>query len=73
MFGLSASELGLVLFLFLLIVLSGKLPRWGESLGEYAAGYRRGGPSDDGETAGGAREGQSGGDGDEETEPPASV
>lgn len=47
MFGLSASELGLVLFLFALIFASGKLPRVGEALGEYLAGYRRGMREDD--------------------------
>jgi len=40
--GLSKSELGMVLFILLLIVSSGKLKAWGEALGSNL--YRRGGP-----------------------------
>jgi hypothetical protein len=39
--GLSKSELGIVLFILLLIVVAGKLRAWGEALGSYL--YRRGG------------------------------
>ena len=38
--GLSKSELGIVLFILLLIVASGKLKTWGEALGSFR--YRRG-------------------------------
>jgi Sec-independent protein translocase protein TatA len=38
--GLSKSELGIVLFILLLIVAAGKLRSWGEALGSYL--YRRG-------------------------------
>ena len=40
MLGLSQSELGMVLFILLLIVSAGKLRAWGEALGSYL--YRRG-------------------------------
>ncbi|HEX9296973.1 MAG TPA: hypothetical protein VF881_14115 [Polyangiaceae bacterium] len=33
--GLSASELGIVVFILLLIVVAGKLPAWGEAVGAY--------------------------------------
>jgi Sec-independent protein translocase protein TatA len=39
MLGLSASELGMILFIFVLIALAGKLPAWGEALGAFL--YRR--------------------------------
>jgi Sec-independent protein translocase protein TatA len=38
--GLSMSELGIVLFILLLVIGAGRLPRWAESLGSYL--YRRG-------------------------------
>ncbi len=47
MLGLSASELGIVVFILVLIVVAGKLPAWGEALGGYlhrradSAGRRR--------------------------------
>jgi Sec-independent protein translocase protein TatA len=40
MLGLSRSELGIVLFILVLIVASSRLPRIGETLGSYF--YRRG-------------------------------
>ena len=44
--GLSMSELAIVLFILLLIIVAGRLPRWGEALGSYL--YKRGksGPSE---------------------------
>jgi Sec-independent protein translocase protein TatA len=39
--GLSQSELGIVLFILLLVVAAGKLRAWGDALGSYF--YRRGG------------------------------
>ena len=35
MLGLTPSELGIVLFIFLLVVAAAKLPAWGERLGGY--------------------------------------
>jgi Sec-independent protein translocase protein TatA len=46
MLGLSQSELGLVLFILLLIVVAGKLRPWGEALGSWL--YRRGEAGRDG-------------------------
>jgi hypothetical protein len=40
--GLSTSELAIVVFILLLVVVAGRLPRWGEALGSYL--YRRGNP-----------------------------
>jgi len=34
MLGLTPSELGIVVFIFLLVVVAAKLPAWGEKLGE---------------------------------------
>jgi hypothetical protein len=42
MLGLTPSELGIVLFIFLLVVAAAKLPVWGERLGAYL--YRRSEP-----------------------------
>jgi hypothetical protein len=39
MWGLTASELGLVVFIFLLVAAAAKLPGWGEAIGGYL--YRR--------------------------------
>ncbi|HMJ55315.1 MAG TPA: hypothetical protein VK540_24740 [Polyangiaceae bacterium] len=39
MLGLSTSELAIVVFILLLVVVAGRLPRWGEALGSYL--YRR--------------------------------
>lgn len=39
MFALSSSELGIVVFILLLVVAAGKLPAWAESLGSRL--YRR--------------------------------
>jgi Sec-independent protein translocase protein TatA len=39
MLGLTPSELGIVLFIFLLVVAAAKLPAWGEKIGAYL--YRR--------------------------------
>jgi hypothetical protein len=39
-FGLSTSELSIVVFILLLVIVAGRLPRWGEALGSYL--YRRG-------------------------------
>jgi hypothetical protein len=41
--GLSASELAIVVFILLLVIVAGRLPRWGEALGSYL--YRRGNPA----------------------------
>jgi Sec-independent protein translocase protein TatA len=38
MLGLTPSELGIVLFIFLLVVVAAKLPAWGEKLGEFLHG-----------------------------------
>jgi Sec-independent protein translocase protein TatA len=38
--GLSTSELAIVVFILLLVIVAGRLPRWGEALGSYF--YRRG-------------------------------
>ncbi len=35
MLGLTPSELGIVVFIFLLVVAAAKLPAWGEMLGGY--------------------------------------
>ena len=40
--GLSRSELAIVVFILLLVIVAGRLPRWGEALGSYL--YRRGKP-----------------------------
>jgi len=40
--GLSTSELAIVVFILLLVIVAGRLPRWGEALGSYL--YRRGNP-----------------------------
>lgn len=40
MLGLTSSELGIVIFIFLLVVAAAKLPAWGEMLGGYL--HRRG-------------------------------
>jgi Sec-independent protein translocase protein TatA len=42
--GLSKSELAIVVFLLLLVVMAGKLPRWGEALGSYLYKRKNGGP-----------------------------
>ena len=39
MLGLSTSELAIVVFILLLVVVAGRLPRWGEALGSYL--YKR--------------------------------
>jgi Sec-independent protein translocase protein TatA len=39
MFALSSSELGIVIFILLLVIAAGKLPGWGEALGSFL--YRR--------------------------------
>jgi len=39
MLGLSTSELSIVAFILLLVVVAGRLARWGEALGSYL--YRR--------------------------------
>ena len=41
--GLSAGELTIVVFILLLVVVAGRLPRWGEALGSYL--YKRGNPA----------------------------
>jgi Sec-independent protein translocase protein TatA len=38
--GLSTNELAIVVFILLLVIVSGRLPRWGEAIGSYF--YRRG-------------------------------
>jgi hypothetical protein len=38
--GLSANELAIVVFILLLVIVAGRLPRWGEALGSYL--YKRG-------------------------------
>ena len=38
MLGLTPSELGIVVFIFLLVVVAAKLPAWGEKLGEFLNG-----------------------------------
>ena len=38
--GLSTSELAIVVFILLLVIAAGRLPRWGEAVGSYL--YRRG-------------------------------
>jgi Sec-independent protein translocase protein TatA len=40
MLGLTSSELGFVMFIFLLVVAAAKLPAWGETVGGYL--HRRG-------------------------------
>jgi Sec-independent protein translocase protein TatA len=35
MLGLTSGELGIVIFIFLLVVAATKLPAWGEALGGY--------------------------------------
>jgi Sec-independent protein translocase protein TatA len=40
MVGLSTSELAIVVFILLLVIVAGRLPRWGEALGSYL--YKRG-------------------------------
>jgi Sec-independent protein translocase protein TatA len=42
--GLSTSELAIVVFILLLVVVAGRLPRWGEALGSYLYRHRNGGP-----------------------------
>jgi len=42
MLGLSTSELAIVVFILLLVVVAGRLSRWGEALGSYL--YRRRNP-----------------------------
>ena len=37
--GLSTSELAIVVFILMLVIVAGRLPRWGEALGSYL--YRR--------------------------------
>lgn len=39
MLGLTTSELGIVLFLLSIVVLAGRLPRWGEAFGSFL--YKR--------------------------------
>jgi Sec-independent protein translocase protein TatA len=46
MLGLSTSELAMVVFILLLVVVAGRLPRWGEALGSYLYRRRNGGHSD---------------------------
>jgi Sec-independent protein translocase protein TatA len=38
--GLSTSELAIVVFILMLVILAARLPRWGEALGSYL--YKRG-------------------------------
>lgn len=42
MLGLSWSEIGLTAFLLFIIIGAGKVPRVGESVGAFVAGYRKG-------------------------------
>ena len=44
MLGLSTSELAIVVFILLLVIVAGRLPRWGEALGSYLYRRRNGGP-----------------------------
>jgi hypothetical protein len=44
MLGLTPSELGIVVFIFLLVVAAARLPAWGEMLGEYFHRRREPGP-----------------------------
>jgi hypothetical protein len=45
--GLSTSELAIVVFILLLVVVAGRLPRWGEALGSYLYRRRNAGPPND--------------------------
>jgi Sec-independent protein translocase protein TatA len=47
--GVSTSELAIVVFILLLVIVAGRLPRWGEALGSYL--YRRRKPGSSGESA----------------------
>lgn len=47
MFGLSFTEIALVVFLLAIIIGAGKVPQIGESIGAFVAGYRRGAREDD--------------------------
>jgi Sec-independent protein translocase protein TatA len=42
--GLSTSELAIVVFILLLVIVAGRLPRWGEALGSYLYRRSNGGP-----------------------------
>jgi Sec-independent protein translocase protein TatA len=50
MLGLTPSELGIVIFIFLLVVAAARLPSWGEAVGGYLhrrkASSRQGPPTD---------------------------
>jgi Sec-independent protein translocase protein TatA len=46
-FGLSGGEIAVILFLFAIIAAAGRMPRVGESIGEFLAGYRKGRRDDD--------------------------
>jgi len=41
-FGLSWSEIGLTAFLLVIIIGAGRVPKVGESVGAFMAGYRKG-------------------------------
>jgi Sec-independent protein translocase protein TatA len=43
MLGLSTSEFAIVVFILLLVIVAGRLPRWWEALGSYL--YKRGKPA----------------------------
>lgn len=47
MLGLSWSEIALTGFLLVIIIGAGKVPRVGESIGAFVAGYRKGRREDD--------------------------
>ena len=53
--GLSTSELAIVVFILLLVIVAGRLPRWGEALGSYL--YKRGNPPHSEEPAPGSHDG----------------
>jgi len=46
MLGLSTSELAIVVFILALVIVAGRLPRWGEALGSYLYRRRNGGHPD---------------------------
>jgi len=46
MLGLSTSELAMVLFILALVIVAGRLPRWGEALGSYLYRQRNPGQPD---------------------------
>lgn len=47
MFGLSWSEIALTAFLLVIIIGAGKVPKLGESIGAFVAGYRKGRQEED--------------------------